>query len=146
MDPNLIRIKKHKQSKKVVSFLRQLIHVDDWGIFISSLCALHCILTPILVFSFPVLSLTFHHPLFHIVIAVLVVPLGVYAFYSGFKKHHRRSILFWGILGLATITFAAVAPHSWVHFFGHDLITIVGSFFLIIAHVLNRRACLCELH
>lgn len=136
---------KTKKAALVKKF-KKLMKVDDWGIFISSLCALHCLLTPFLIFSFPILSTMFHHPLFHISIALLVVPLGVYAFYQGFKHHKKISILIWGNLGLAIISFAALAPHSWVHFFGHDLITIVGSIFLIIAHVLNRRACLCRLH
>lgn len=120
--------------------------VDTMGMMVSTLCAFHCLATPFLVFAAPFFSLSMHHPLFHWVILALVAPLGVLAFWFGYKHHRQRKILILGITGLAIVSFGAIAPHLWVHFFGHYLITLLGSGFLIAAHYLNRRACRCHTH
>lgn len=118
--------------------------LDQVGMLISTLCAIHCVATPLLVFSVPMLAYSFHHPLFHIGIAALVVPVGVWAFWRGYRRHHRKDILALGVLGLSVVGLAAVLPHAWMHIIGHTPLTILGSAVLILAHWLNRRSCLCH--
>lgn len=127
--------------KLMRNWLRRTDKFDKLGIFISSLCAIHCLVTPLFVFILPTLGMSLHHPLFHWTIALLVIPLGVFAFWQGYKHHHHLSVLITGILGISIVGLAALLPHSWIHFFGHDVVTIIGSIFLITAHYLNRRAC-----
>ncbi|MGZ3772211.1 MAG: MerC domain-containing protein [Pseudobdellovibrionaceae bacterium] len=119
---------------------------DKVGIFLSSLCAVHCLLTPILVLTLPVLGKTFEEEWVHLIMAFFVVPTGIYAFWSGYSHHKKAYVLALGLTGLICVGGAFLAPRSWVLFFGHDLITIFGSSFLITAHILNRRACLCHRH
>ncbi len=119
---------------------------DKAGIFLSSLCALHCMVTPLLVLALPMMGSFFENELVHILMALFVVPVGLFAFWSGYRHHRQLKVFGLGILGLSLVGGAPLAPHEWVDFFGHDLITISGSFCLIIAHVLNRRACLCHKH
>lgn len=119
---------------------------DNIGILISSLCAIHCLVTPILILTLPVLGNAFEEEWVHLVMALFVVPIGVFAFWSGYKHHKKIKVFSLGVAGLLLVGGASLAPHSWVEFFGHDLVTIFGSSFLITAHVLNRRACLCHRH
>lgn len=122
---------------------------DKIGLFLSSLCALHCLATPLLVLALPVLGDVFHEEWVHILMALFVVPVGLYAFWSGYKHHHQVQVFGLGIAGLVLVSGASLLPHQVhevVEFYGHDILTIVGSVFLIVAHILNRRACLCHKH
>lgn len=119
---------------------------DKLGIILSSLCALHCLVTPLLVLALPMFDSIFENEWVHLMMALFVVPVGLFAFWSGYRHHLQKKVFALGIVGLILVGGAPLAPHSWVDFFGHDLITISGSFFLIVGHVLNRRACLCHRH
>lgn len=119
---------------------------DKLGIFLSSLCAIHCLVTPLLVLALPVMGEFFEQEWVHLTMALFVVPVGLFAFWSGYKHHHQGKVFALGVLGLSMVGGASLAPHEWVEFWGHDMVTILGSMFLIIAHVLNRRACLCHKH
>src|SRR5689334_4210168 len=115
---------------------------DRLGIWTSSLCVVHCVLTPVLI-SF---SAVFSHLLpaeerVHRSLALLVALFGVMALITGFRKHHRAAIFFLMLGGLACISGAA--------WFGARLpshkveigITFVGSALMIAAHRLNHTFC-----
>lgn len=119
---------------------------DKLGIFLSSLCAIHCLVTPLLVLALPVMGEFFEQEWVHLAMALFVVPVGLFAFWSGYKHHRQQKVFALGVLGLSMVGGASVAPHEWVEFWGTDIITVIGSIFLIVAHVLNRRACLCHKH
>lgn len=119
---------------------------DELGIFLSGLCALHCMVTPFLVLALPVMGSFFENEWVHLGMALFVAPVGTYAFWSGYRHHQNLRVFGLGLLGLLFVGGASLAPHSWVEFFGHDIITICGSVALIIAHILNRRACRCHVH
>lgn len=133
-------------------------HTDPWdkfGIFLSSLCAVHCLLTPFLVLAIPWLAEKFENPWVHIVLALFVVPVGLYALWSGYRHHRRKYILVLGLIGLALVTSATLElPFSFdiglhahdehAHDFTHEIVTIVGSLFLLSAHILNLRSCRCK--
>ncbi|MEN0057332.1 MAG: MerC domain-containing protein [Bdellovibrio sp.] len=114
---------------------------DKVGIFLSTLCALHCLATPLLILILPVLGEVFEQEWVHVLMALFVVPIGLYAFWSGYQHHRQKSVLALGLIGLVLVGGASVMPHEWIDFLGHDLVTITGSVFLILGHVLNRRVC-----
>jgi peptidoglycan/LPS O-acetylase OafA/YrhL len=121
---------------------------DRLGVWTSSLCVIHCILTPILISSSAVLA----HFLpaeekVHRSLAMLVALFGAIALLVGFRKHGRRKILILMAAGLGCIAAAA--------WFGDKLpshsyevgITMVGSALMITAHRLNHtfcRSCECS--
>ena len=119
---------------------------DKVGIFLSSLCALHCLLTPFLVLLLPMVGGYFEQPVIHLTLALIVLPVGFFAFWSGYRLHRELPIFTLGLVGLTMIGGAAIVPHEWVEFKEHDIVTILGSFLLLIAHYLNRRACVCGKH
>lgn len=133
----------HSQHDK---FVDQTDRWDKWGITLSGICAIHCLLTPLLVLAVPVAGEAFEQPWVHITMAIFIVPIGLFAFYSGYQHHKKVGLTTLGLLGLALIGVGLLAPLSRVNFLGHDAVTVVGSVCLILAHVLNRRACLCDRH
>ena len=65
--------------------------LDRIGITATSLCALHCILLPILLPILPLMGLSFlaDHTWEHIFLMMTAV-LGTVALFSGFKRYHKR--------------------------------------------------------
>ncbi|MGE5084799.1 MAG: MerC domain-containing protein [Bacillota bacterium] len=119
---------------------------DKIGIFLSTLCAIHCLVTPLLVLALPVLGQAFEASWVHWAMAFVIVPVGIFAFWSGYKHHHQRRVFNLGIVGLFLVAAGSILPHEMVEFWGHDVVTILGSILLVVAHVLNRRACRCDVH
>lgn len=127
-------------------FVEQSDRWDKLGITLSGICAIHCLITPFLAIAIPVLGETFEQPWVHIVMALFVVPVGLYAFYTGYLHHMKKGLTALGVTGIAMVGVGLLAPISGINLFGHDVITIAGSLCLVVAHVLNRRACLCHRH
>ena len=118
---------------------------DKVGIFLSSLCAIHCLITPILLLLVPVLGEAYaHNHEFHIVMALFVVPVAYFAFFSGYRHHRKLGVLLSGLLGATMIGAAAFLPHEMVEFYELDVVTIAGSLILVTAHLINRKACQCH--
>ncbi|KYG64094.1 hypothetical protein AZI86_14935 [Bdellovibrio bacteriovorus] len=119
---------------------------DRWGLWLSSMCAIHCLATPLLVLALPVLGGFFHQEWVHLAMALFVVPVGLIAFWSGYKHHRQVPVFSLGVVGLILVGLASVLPHEMVEIQELDVVTILGSICLIAAHILNRRACLCHKH
>lgn len=127
-------------------FVEETDRWDKVGVALSGLCAIHCLVTPLLALAVPVLGEMFEQPWVHILMALFVVPVGLFAFYSGYRHHKKKYILAMGCVGLALVGAGLSSPFIGLGFSGHDVLTISGSIFLITAHTLNRRACLCHQH
>ncbi len=112
--------------------------LDRIGITATSLCALHCILLPILLPVLPLIGLSFlaDHTWEHVFL-FLTTALGTVALFSGFKRHHRRFyplLLFY--LGVAIYWIkhdysAGVEPYF----------IITGAGLIIAAHFINLKLC-----
>lgn len=113
--------------------------------FLSGLCAIHCLATPLLALALPFLGEAFEQPWVHLMMAVFVVPVGLFAFVSGYRRHQQKGVFALGLMGLIFVAGASLAPHEWFAFSGgHDVITIFGSVLLLTSHFKNRKACACE--
>ncbi len=115
---------------------------DQIGTFLSFLCLIHCVLTPFVVLSLPILARYYlANPLIHLALALAIVPVGLWSFYRGYSHHASTKPL---VLGIPGIFLVSATPYL-VHVQGFDLpesgLVIIGSIFLIIAHRINRRSC-----
>ncbi|WP_413557209.1 MerC domain-containing protein [Bdellovibrio sp. HCB209] len=119
---------------------------DKLGMFLSTLCAIHCLATPLLIFALPVLGEAFESHWVHLSMAAVILPIGLFAFWSGYKHHRQRKVLSLGVAGLLMVCAGSTLPHEMVEVFEHDVVTILGSILLVTAHYLNRKACQCEVH
>jgi hypothetical protein len=73
--------------------ISKIINWDKIGIYISSLCVIHCIATPfLLVFGMDSLIAYVENPIIEILLLLPIVAIGFFSFYKGFL-HHRQHFL-----------------------------------------------------
>ena len=121
-------------------------NLDWFGLGLSSLCVLHCIAFSLLAGLAPLLELIDQNGTFHWLIALLIVPTGVFAFWRGYRQHGNKSVLIVGILGLILILmglFSAVHQPDHVVTVG-TILTLIGSALLIFSHYRNWRLNRCQ--
>jgi len=112
--------------------------LDRIGITATSLCALHCILLPVLLPALPLLGLSFlaDHQWEHFFLIVTAV-LGTFALFSGFRKYHRRIYPFY-------LLFLGITIYWIKHDFSEALepyFIILGASLIVSAHVINLKLC-----
>jgi phosphoglycerol transferase MdoB-like AlkP superfamily enzyme len=121
--------------------------LDKFGIAITSLCAIHCILLPVLLPVLPLLGLTAtHNHAFERVILLITMVLGFITIFAGFHRYHRKIYPFYALfLGGFIYWQKDVFGHEYEHF-----ILMIGASLVVFAHVLNIRLCnqchSCESH
>lgn len=116
--------------------------VDTLGALASGLCAVHCLLTPLLVSFAPL----FAHLLpgeerTHRTLAVIATLLGTLALLQGYRRHRRRLVPALLLGGLLCIGGTALFGDHLPNHTAELLITVLGSLALITAHRLNHTFC-----
>lgn len=135
--------------------------MDTCAMGLSFLCAVHCMITPLLVALLPVFATTFLvNKDFHLWMLLLVVPMAGTSLFLGCRKHKSRLVMISGALGVATLTGIALYE-SFVAGAGASceacpscatfqeagfaspivLINLLGGAFLIVAHSRNFLLC-----
>jgi len=112
---------------------------DRMGMFLSAICALHCLVTPFISLSLPLWIYSIHYSPVHLMIALFIFPVAVYSLWNGFKRHENKTILTLGGVGLFLLCIALLAPSTRNQLRWNDIMTLIGSFLLISAHALNFR-------
>ncbi len=112
--------------------------LDRIGITATSLCALHCILLPIILPALPLLGLSFlaDHTWEHVFL-ILTAILGSVAMLSGFKRYHKKLYPFYLLL-------LGVAVYWIKHDFSDALapfFIITGGALIVTAHLINIKLC-----
>ena len=126
----------------MLSIARRVFNADRLGIAASSLCVVHCLLTPVLISASAVLAHTLpseEHT--HRVLAVAVTAVGAFALLRGFRKHGRRRVLACLAVGLALIFTGAMFGDKLPSHLAEVAITMAGSTLLIGAHRMNHTFC-----
>ena len=114
---------------------------DTIGVGASTLCLIHCVLTPIALAFAPVLSEFLPGDTFvHRVIIVVVVAIGLFAFVPGYRKHRKWIVFLPMVVGVWAIGLGAFGG-SFMGPLAEKCITILGSTLVITAHGLNRTFC-----
>ena len=79
--------------------------LDKVGIAVTSLCAIHCIMLPVLLPVLPLLGLTsVHNHAFERIILLITMVLGFITLFAGFHRYHRKLYPFYSLFlgGLST--------------------------------------------
>lgn len=112
--------------------------LDRLGITATSLCALHCILLPIILPALPLLGLGFlaDHVWEHVFLVITAI-LGSIAMFSGFKHYHKKLYPFY-LLILGVVIY-------WMkHDFAESVqpfIIVLGASLIVAAHIINLKLC-----
>jgi hypothetical protein len=111
---------------------------DRLGIWVSSLCALHCLLLPILIPLIPLVGASFFaQDWFERGILSFSMIIGFWGLFSGFYRYHRQlyplySLLLGGIIYWNKDMFGEV----------YEPFTIAAGAMLIVgAHIINLKLC-----
>ena len=121
--------------------------IDNLGITISSVCAIHCLLLPAIFIIAPYSFLASHE--FHEALIYFILPCAAVAFILGCRKHGDVKVAIMGTLGVILLA-SSLLFHEIFHAEEHSeelitvLITIAGSLMLILSHLRNRKLCLRE--
>jgi len=113
---------------------------DGLAIILSGLCLLHCLALPLALIALPNLSLIANWPeAFHVVAAVLAggaCGAAVLPRWDFFSVRQKQRIGICAGLGLLFLLGALFLPKEAME----TIATVIGSFFLIAAHIQNLRA------
>ncbi|MDH5580887.1 MAG: MerC domain-containing protein [Bdellovibrionales bacterium] len=115
--------------------------IDKIGISLSGLCAIHCLITPLILIFMPAWANFFKHEYIHILFFLTVSPLALISFYRVFKEHEDRVPLGLGILGSLVLLLSFVEHDHDIHF-----LSILGSILLMSGHFLSLKKCRCKQH
>jgi len=112
--------------------------LDRIGITATSLCALHCILLPVLLPALPLLGLSFlaDHEWEHVFLLITAL-LGTVALFSGFKKYHRKIYPFY-------LLFLGITIYWIKHDFSENIqpyFIVIGASLIVAAHLINLKLC-----
>jgi|TARA_B110000240_G_C13316231_1_gene375036 hypothetical protein len=112
--------------------------LDRIGITATSLCALHCILLPVLLPALPLLGLSFlaDHAWEHVFLIFTAI-LGSVALFSGFKRYHRKMYPFY-------LLFIGVGIYWIKHDFAEEYeayFIMIGASLIVAAHYINLKLC-----
>ena len=122
-------------------------YFDRFAILLSGICAIHCILFPLLAIFIPFLTSIQHgHELhefwFHQFILIFILPISLVALYSGYHFHRNWIPILISMIGLSILTLSALfADHILsLHIIPHEaetLVTIVGGIVHAVGHIYN---------
>ena len=121
--------------------------IDNLGITISSVCAMHCVLLPAIFIIAPYSFLASHE--FHEALIYFILPCAAIAFTLGCRKHGDIKVALMGSFGIILLA-SSILLHEIFHSDKHSeelttvLITVAGSIMLILSHLRNRKLCLKE--
>lgn len=136
------------------ALLRDFNSYDFLGIFLSILCGIHCIVTPLAILYLPSLGKSLESTWIHFFLIVFVALSFHQSIYSHFKLHRSRLTLGLGLLGFIILLisyFFEIFSHN--HKPDHaatqngELLVLVlafsGALLLITSHILNIQKCKC---
>ena len=129
--------------------------LDKLAISMALLCAVHCLIVPVLIVSVPLISTTFFvHEDFHLWMLIAVFPTTLASILMGCKKHRDKWVLAFCFIGLGFLLGAFFSEQQGVAHCascaGTDVgsglshiawINTLGGVFLILAHSRNFYLC-----
>jgi hypothetical protein len=116
--------------------------MDKTAIALSTACAIHCLLLPILIIIIPILSTTFlGDESFHRLLLWFVFPTSVFAITQGCRRHKDRLVLVFASLGLMILFGTATLSEQVLNEDGERIATVLGAMFLVFGHYRNYTCC-----
>ena len=116
--------------------------LDRISIGISTLCAIHCAVLPLLLVLSPNLvlgGLDDHY--FHLVLVWLVLPASLLAGLLGCSKHKDARVITGIAVGLGSLVFTALWGHDFLGEFGEKAVTFAATIVLALSHWRNFKLC-----
>lgn len=127
---------------------------DFLGVILSTICGIHCLLTPLAMIYLPTLAKYLEPTGVHTLLIGFVALSFHQSIYLHYKFHRSKLTFGAGLLGfvilLSTYLFEVFShSHEHSHIDGNHkeylmmYLTVSGAILLVISHILNIRKCLC---
>lgn len=112
--------------------------LDRLAIILSGLCLVHCLLLPVFVLLLPLLA-QFNDTHFHAQMLIVVIPVSLFAFAVGYRRHGNKVIIGWGFVGIGILSVGGTIVHAKYGLLADSALTIAGSLILATSHYFNNR-------
>jgi hypothetical protein len=110
---------------------------DKLGIGISGVCAIHCLLVPVLITMLPLWDFaTVMHDWLHPIFILLIVPT---VYFASRRSHYDRKITRLLSGGLILLLIGWPFGHFWIGLWFETTFTVLGSVVLVIGHWFNYK-------
>lgn len=120
--------------------IKQASLLDRAGICVSAVCLLQCLMLSLAIVLAPMMSLgIFGSDLFHRILLGVILPVGVGAFWLGYRSHRSLALFVAGLIGLGLVLAAAVLEATVLSPLAASALTAVGGVTLIVSHWINLR-------
>lgn len=113
--------------------------LDSAGIILSSLCAVHCVLSVVLVGVLGLGGEVLLSPSIHRFGLAIALVVGLISLGFGVRRHGRVAPLVIGGAGLGLMAVGLIVPHG----IGEAAVTIAGVSLVAFAHMRNLRSHAC---
>ena len=111
---------------------------DKAAVILSGLCLVHCLALPVLVAVVPFVSEQGGDHL-HAELLLVVIPISVFAFVIGYRRHRSLKVVGFGVLGMVVLALGGTYVHNRYGIAADRAMTVAGSAILAIAHFFNSR-------
>ncbi|MCH8493741.1 MAG: MerC domain-containing protein [Idiomarina sp.] len=116
--------------------------LDKAGIIVAVLCALHCLLVPVVLPTLALMGLSFlGYELFERIILGLSLFIGGIAVVMGMRHHQSWFPLLFLVLGGVLYFNKDAFGHGW-----EPLMIVSGAALIVVAHILNLYLCRIRHH
>lgn len=86
---------------------------DDMGVFASSLCVAHCVLTPVVLIALPFAGLAFlENEAVDRSLALVAIAVAVIAFIPGYRMHESKKLIALVSAGIACLLHLPPIPYG----------------------------------
>lgn len=111
---------------------------DHIAITLSGLCLVHCLLLPAAIVALPLLAQSSGRH-FHTQMLLVVIPVSLFAYTLGYPRHHNKTIIAWGLAGIAIMSIGGTIAHAEYGVVADTTLTVAGSIILAASHYFNNR-------
>ena len=115
---------------------------DKVAIGLSLACALHCLVTPVIVSLYPsVIAAGLQDERIHLILITFVIPISAFSLTMGCRRHKQLPAVSLGAAGIFALILSALLGHK----VGGESLevagTLLGSGLVACSHVLNFKLC-----
>ena len=104
--------------------------------FASFSCAIHCIITPFLIVSSPVIGVRFANPYLEISLLIISILLCMSIILNNYSKHKKKQPIYLTVIGITLWAINVYLEFNGLE--GSIYYSLIGSFFVISAYILNH--------
>ena len=130
--------------------IKAQLNTDKIAIGLSTACVIHCFFAPaVIVASYSFTTFAVESELIHYLILLLAIPISSIALVLGYRNHKTLNYLIIGFFGVLLLISAVIFFEPYFGKIGEQVVTFIGSCFVIFAHFKNHQICkklACDCH